>query len=178
MKVSNRASTPKKSKSSTRARTSVARGKARLWKSILVPTDFSASSFKALEYAFTLGELFGSKITLAHVVVPVAAPDLVYGPIAWDESIAIDTAKEKLNELKQEKGVDAASRVRIVVRQGHPYTEIDQIAKDIQADLIVVSTHGRSGLRHLLLGSVAERVIRHAPCPVLVVRENEHEFVK
>ena len=119
MKVSNRASTPKKSKSSTRARPSVARGKARLWKSILVPTDFSAASFKALEYAFTLAEMFGSKITLAHVVVPVAAPDLVYGPIAWDESIAMDTAKKKLNDLKQEKGFVAACRVRIVVRPDH-----------------------------------------------------------
>ena len=178
MKVSNRASTPKKTKSSTRTRSRATTGKARLWKSILVPTDFSAASFKALEYAFTLGEMFGAKLTLAHIVVPVAAPDLVYGPISWDESIAMEAAKERLNELKQEKGFDVAGRVRIIVRQGHPYTEIDQIAKDIQSDLIVVSTHGRSGLRHLLLGSVAERVIRHAPCPVLVVRENEHEFVK
>ena len=148
-----------------------------LWKSILVPTDFSAASFKAMEYAVTLAEMFGAKLTLAHIVVPVAAPDLVYGPVAWDEAVAIKTAQERLAELKHSRGAAAARKVRTVVRRGHPYSEIDQIAKDIGADLIVVSTHGRSGLQHLLLGSVAERVIRHAPCPVLVVRENEHDFV-
>ncbi len=173
MKATSQASQPKKAKKkATRPR-----GTAKLWKSILVPTDFSASSFKALDYAYTLSDLFGAKLTLAHIVVPVAAPDLVYGPVAWDETEAMKSAKVRLKEIHEERASSKSSRPRILVRRGHPYTEIDQIAKDIRSDLIVVSTHGHSGLRHLLLGSIAERVVRHAPCPVLVVRENEHEFI-
>ncbi len=122
--------------------------------------------------------MFGAKLTLAHIIVPVAAPDLVYGPVSWDETTATENAMKRLNEIKKERAGDRARQVKVLVRRGHPYSEIDQIAKDICSDLIVVSTHGRSGLRHLLLGSVAERVVRHAPCPVLVVRENEHEFVR
>ena len=177
MKISNRVTSKKKTKPTTSRRALPKKTSGRLWKSVLVPTDFSPASFKAMDYAVTLAEMFGAKVTFAHIVVPVAAPDLVYGPVAWDEAVAIESAKERLNELKQSRGAKVAGKVRTVVRRGHPYSEIDQIAKDIGADLIVVSTHGRSGLRHLLLGSVAERVVRHAPCPVLVVRENEHDFV-
>lgn len=176
MKASSRATQSKKTKAPKK--TTRPRKTAKLWKSILVPTDFSAASFKALDYAYTLSDLFGARLTLAHIVVPVAAPDLVYGPVAWDETEAMKAAKVRLKEIHEEKGSSASPRPRILVRRGHPYTEIDQIAKDIRSDLIVVSTHGRSGLRHLLLGSIAERVIRHAPCPVLVVRENEHEFIQ
>ena len=132
---------------------------------------------KALNYGVTLAQMMGAKLTLAHIVVPVAAPDLVYGPVSWDEEVAVKEARKRLKELRLEGGAEVLERARIIVRRGHPYHEIDQIAKDIKAGLIVVSTHGRTGLRHLLLGSVAERVIRHAPCPVLVVREGEHEFV-
>ena len=176
MKVSKRATAPRK-KTVTRKRTAPSGKASPLWKSILVPTDFSPASFKALEYALTLGALSDARVTLAHIVVPVAAPDLVYGPVDWDEGEAMKQAKVRLNEIKHEQGFELSKQIKILVRRGHPYHEIDRIANDIRADLIVVSTHGRTGLRHLLLGSVAERVIRHAPCPVLVVREKEHEFI-
>ena len=64
-----------------------------------------------------------------------------------------------------------------LVRVGHPYQEITQAAQELKADLIVIATHGYTGLKHILLGSTAERVVRHASCPVLTVREREHDFV-
>jgi nucleotide-binding universal stress UspA family protein len=64
-----------------------------------------------------------------------------------------------------------------VVRLGHPYQEITDAARELKVDLIVISTHGYTGLKHVLLGSTAERIVRHAPCPVLTVREKEQDFV-
>ena len=64
-----------------------------------------------------------------------------------------------------------------LVRAGQPYYEITTAAKELDVDLIVITTHGRTGLKHALLGSTAERVVRHAPCPVLTVREREHDFI-
>lgn len=178
MKVSDTVRPSQAKVPSTRRRKTKASQKVRPWKSILVPTDFSPASFKALEYAYALTELSGAKLTLVHIVVPVAAPDLVYGPVDWDESVAIKMAKERLGEIRQERGYQSAVKFRTIVRRGHPYQEIDRVARELQADLIVVATHGRTGLQHLLLGSVAEHVVRHAPCPVLVVRENERDFVR
>jgi nucleotide-binding universal stress UspA family protein len=67
--------------------------------------------------------------------------------------------------------------VKVAVRTGTAFLEIAEAAKSLEADLIIIATHGYTGLKHLLLGSTAERVVRSAPCPVLVVREHEHEFV-
>ena len=137
---------------------------------ILVPVDFSECSEKALQYAIPFAKQFGAEITLVHVIqYSVQAPEMI---LAADTTQA---AKEGVDALVQKVG--DAVMCRAVVRVGKPADEIVEAATQGGADLIILSTHGRSGLAHLLLGSTAEQVVRHAPCPVLVVREREHDFV-
>ncbi len=145
-------------------------------KHILVPIDFSEASEKALRYAGRFREQFGSKITLLHVIQPMVYPaDFGYPPTivdTLDQAVRSQT-EVRLNELAGE----GATRVDTLIRVGQPYFEIVAAAKDLDVDLIIINTHGRTGLKHALLGSTAERVVRHAPCPVLTVREREHDFV-
>jgi nucleotide-binding universal stress UspA family protein len=148
-------------------------------KKILVPTDFSKFSSKALRYATEFATQFGASITLLHVVEPIAyPPESGYAPV---EIEAVETtwrkdAKRKLEELGR-KVVQPPLTARAVVRFGSPYHEITALAKEEGVDLIILATHGYTGLKHVFLGSTAEKVVRHAPCPVLTVREREHEFV-
>ena len=146
-------------------------------KSILVPIDFSATSEKALRYAVRMGEQFGSKITLLNVVQPVATPDFAYHPLMLETDRAKDAAKARLDTLCRKLIVPARLLERTVVRYGTPFAEITAAAKSLKVDLIILTTHGYTGLKHVFMGSTAERVVRHAPCPVLTVREKEHEFV-
>ncbi len=154
-------------------------------KRILVPIDFSDCSLKALRYAVPLARQHEASITLLHVVnVPtyyaVDGGGFNYGAFQPDYT-ALEAELRALGEkrLSAMAAEEAAQHVPTdsVVRTGPPATEIVELAKSIPADVIVISTHGRTGLSHVVLGSVAEHVIRHAPCPVLVVREHEHEFV-
>jgi nucleotide-binding universal stress UspA family protein len=147
-------------------------------KSILVPIDFSDCARKALQYAIPLAKQHQAAITLLYVV-----PTPNY---AATESGAIDyaslqasmrtTGDKQLAALAVEEVRDEVPTVPLV-RSGSPAVEIIEAAKSLPADLIVISTHGRTGLKHVFLGSVTEYVVRHAPCPVLVVREREHEFL-
>jgi nucleotide-binding universal stress UspA family protein len=140
-------------------------------KKILVPVDFSECSNKALQYAIPIAKQFGAKITLMHALLyPFESAEM-----AMAEAAGIQAAREELNRLSQKIGDGITTRA--ILRVGKAPGEIVEAAKETGADLIVISTHGRSGLAHVLLGSTAERVVRHAPCPVLVVREKEHEFV-
>jgi nucleotide-binding universal stress UspA family protein len=145
--------------------------------SILVPTDFSPPSFKALKYAAALARQFEAKITLLYVLEPVVMPDFAAFPLAMDEDKVIRNAEVELKALPAKQGIDGALVERAVVRSGSPHREITAAAFSLKVDLIVISTHGRKGLAHTLVGSTTERVVRHAPCPVLVVREREREFV-
>jgi nucleotide-binding universal stress UspA family protein len=86
------------------------------------------------------------------------------------------TGEKQLSALARDEVPDEIS-LETLVRSGSPAVEIIDVAKRLPADLIVISTHGRTGLKHVFLGSVAEHVVRHAPCPALVVREHEHEFI-
>jgi nucleotide-binding universal stress UspA family protein len=146
-------------------------------KRILVPIDFSDCSKKALQYAIPLAKEHQAAITLLYVV-PTSYALGEYGGIAY-ASIEAEmrlTGDQKLaqltvDEIRGEVPADA------MVCTGSATAEIISTAKTLPADLIVLSTHGRTGLKHVVLGSVAEEVVRHAPCPVLVVREREHEFV-
>jgi universal stress protein A len=146
---------------------------------ILVPIDFSDCSKKALQYALPLAKQHGAAITLLYVVPnpPYTSGEygfVDYGPI--DASMRENATKE-LTALALEVA-QGEIPADTEVRTGSAAVEIVELAKTLPADLIVVSTHGHSGLKHVLLGSVAEHVVRHAPCPVLVVREREREFVK
>jgi nucleotide-binding universal stress UspA family protein len=141
---------------------------------LLVPIDFSKLSEKALRYAVGIAGQFGAEITLMHVVEQVVtATDWVYPFTLADFPIARDTLTKKLGELAKDTGV----KTNTVVHMGNPARQIVDTAREREVDLIVLSTHGYTGLKHALLGSVAEKVVRHAPCPVLTVRPNERDFL-
>jgi nucleotide-binding universal stress UspA family protein len=144
---------------------------------ILVPLDFSESSKKALRYATSFARQFDAKITLLHV------HPLPYYPADMGGIPVITPVNEpSLDKIK--KHLDAEGRrllppemsERTVLRIGVAHDEICEAARDFAVDLIILATHGYTGLKHTFLGSTAERVVRHAPCPVLVVRQHEHEF--
>jgi len=148
-------------------------------KRILVPIDFSECSKKALRYALALARQHSAALDLVYVVPtpPYGAGE--YGPVDYgnlQQELEQNAAKELGRTISEE--VADSVRAGPIIRVGSAGREIVDVARTIPADLIVISTHGRSGLKHVLLGSVAEQVVRHAPCPVLVVRECEHEFLK
>ena len=140
-------------------------------KRILVPVDFSDCSRKALQYAIPLAKQFAAELTLLHVVRPY--PPMLEMPIVDGESI--EDAKAALDELHQT--IPDAIPSHAVIRRGDPHIEIIRAAKELSIDLLVLSTHGHTGVARVLMGSTTEKVVRHAGCPVLVVREQEHEFV-
>ena len=139
-------------------------------RSILVPIDFSAPAEKALDYAVGLANQFGAKLTLLNVVEPVATPDFASYPLMMENDKVVANAKKHLEQLCTKAHIDEARVEKTLVRNGVPYREITDAARTLKADLIVISTHGYSGLAHVFMGSTAERVVRHAECPVLVVR--------
>ncbi len=173
--------TAKKAKTSTQRPEGLERAPASLaLKMILVPTDFSEASEKALRYAVRFGEQFGARITLVHVFEPIIYPaEMGYVPaeMQLDSDSLRENALKRVQELAN-KHLQPPLRGTALVRSGSPFNEIATVARELQADLIIIATHGYSGLTHLLLGSTAERVVRHAPCPVLVVREREHDFLQ
>ena len=149
-------------------------------KRILIPTDFSDFSKPAFSYGCMLAEQFKSELHLLHVV----ASPVMYGtdPIMLPAEALADHmtelkshAEAKLKELPDARN-NELSVVR-EVRQGAAYVEIVRYARANDIDLIVIGTHGRTGLSHVFLGSVAERVVRKAACPVLTVRPEGHQFV-
>jgi universal stress protein A len=138
---------------------------------ILVPIDFSDCSKKALDYAIPFARQFGAELNLLHVVEPYPAiPEM-----APYDAENIEDGRLELEALRKDLG--NVGPCSTLVRKGAPPTEITSAARDLDADLIIISTHGRTGLSRVFLGSTAERVVRSAPCPVLIVRECEREFV-
>jgi nucleotide-binding universal stress UspA family protein len=144
-------------------------------KRILVPTDFSKNSRRGLQYALAFAKQCGASITLLHAVHAKCSALGRVDDLALEEALKRGEARE-LSALVQRLLGDQVS-ADIVVRIGSPATEIVHAAEALGADLIIISTHGRTGLKHLLLGSVTEAVVRHSTCPVLVVREREHGFL-
>jgi universal stress protein A len=165
---SNTSKVRKEGRASGRASTATTPLKIR---SILVPTDFSAPARQALRHAVALAEQFGAKLTLLNVVEPIGAtPDFAYNPLVLDNEKVIAAALDHLKRLPEKEGIDPVLIEKTVARSGPPYSEICDAAKALKSDLIVIATHGYTGLKHVFLGSTAERVVRHAPCPVFVVR--------
>jgi nucleotide-binding universal stress UspA family protein len=147
---------------------------------ILVPVDFSEFSAKALDYALAFADQFSARVVLLHVVEPAVYPEsYLVVPPAFDEMNGnlVKAAEERLARLTLDRIGNRVS-AESLVRLGRAYAEIVDTAKRLDVDLIIMGTHGYTGLKHVLLGSTAERVVRHAPCPVLTVREPEHEFVE
>ena len=146
-------------------------------KKILVPVDFSDCANKALRYALPLAKQHGASLTLLYVVPPIYVPG-EFGVVDTTaaELAMCEAGTKHLNELADDV-VGQTVPCDTTVRLGSPVLEILDVAKSQDVDVIVISTHGRTGLKHVLLGSVVERVVQRAPCPVLVVREREHEFL-
>ena len=138
-------------------------------RNILVPVDFSDNSSQAMKYAGGLARHFDARLTLVHVIEPAPfISDLRNVPTALSDEEVEARAHHEL-ELLIEEHAESSIEMKEVVRQGKAYDQIAKAAKQLKADLIVISTHGYTGLKHTLLGSTAERVVRHAACPVLVV---------
>jgi nucleotide-binding universal stress UspA family protein len=139
-------------------------------RTILVPSDFSEYSEKAFTWAVAMAEKWRSRLLLLHVVPRPSYPPMVLETfnLADFESSLRAEAEARAREFigKSQPGpVEVETRVMV----GEPFADICQSAAQEQVDLIIMGSHGRTGLSHVLLGSVAERVVRHAPCPVLVV---------
>jgi universal stress protein A len=139
---------------------------------ILCPVDFSNESVYALRYAAMLASHFEGELLIVHAVEPLPYP-VEFGPLPAlftdAEPVLLERSREQLEALRKKEFPDAIA-ARTLVEVGVAEHAICECAKRESADMIVLSTHGRSGLSHLLLGSVAERVLRFAHCPVLTIK--------
>ncbi len=146
-------------------------------KKILCPIDYSDCSKEALKYAVSFAMKDEAKLYLLHVIDTHRFDeylDKIVGQINVDE--IIKQLKTRLlacipEEIRNDMKIEAS------VVQGIPFAEIISVAKKNKIDMIVMGTHGRTGIVHILIGSVAEKVVRKAPCPVLTVRQSGHKFV-
>jgi nucleotide-binding universal stress UspA family protein len=149
-------------------------------KTVLVPTDFSEASESALRYGKAMAEAFGASLHVVHVMEDLLAH-------AWAAEVYVSSMPQLRDEIEKESRqrlgallTDAERktfRAETALLAGNPFLEIIRYAKAHEVDLIVMGTHGRGPIAHMLLGSVAEKVVRKSPCPVLTVREAQHEFV-
>jgi nucleotide-binding universal stress UspA family protein len=149
-------------------------------KTVLVPTDFSDASESALRYGKAMAEKFGATLHVVHVMEDLLAH-------AWAAEVYVSSMPQLRDEIEKESRqrlgallTDTerkAFRAETALLAGNPFLEIIRYAKAHNVDLIVMGTHGRGPIAHMLLGSVAEKVVRKSPCPVLTVREAQHEFV-
>ena len=149
---------------------------------ILWPTDFSELSLRGGRYALGFCEQFGAELHIIHVIPPPLSPDVslvvpAEVPISVSEPEIVEASQEALNKLVQEH---FAGYGKIVTKVffGNAWPGVCDYAKQNEIDLIVVTTHGRTGLSHVLIGSTAERIVQHAPCPVLTVKHSEKDFVR
>lgn len=148
-------------------------------KRILWTTDFSSLSLKAAEYARGFQETFGAELHVVHVCQPqiglAAGLDIPYAMDTGIQKELLEAAEARLETVVKEN-FPADSSAKREVLMGIPWYEICSYARRAGVDLIIIATHGRTGLKHVLVGSVAERVVQHAACPVLVVKSVERDF--
>jgi nucleotide-binding universal stress UspA family protein len=140
-------------------------------KKILIPTDFSPSAMQALKYAVELNTIFHARLYLLHVLQDITdysefnlSPSILPQLYAEFEQNATRRLEEIMTSL-----VPADTTCDTYIIHGLPFFEILQFAKDESIDLIVIASHGRTGLKHVLFGSTAEKVVKKAPCPVLTI---------
>ena len=151
-------------------------------KKILCPTDFSENSEHALQYALTLATLSQAELRLFHVVEPITFPQStqLFEPVLDEVELMMKMEAAFQTQLEDQVSAlkDEYPKITGKLVKGNTFLEIIRVARDDDVDMIVMGTHGRTGLAHVLIGSVAEKVVREAPCPVLTVKHPEHEFVK
>jgi nucleotide-binding universal stress UspA family protein len=148
---------------------------------ILLTTDFSQESLWALPYAKAFAREFKAELHCLHVVdescqywIAMSGEGVPIGPDMQD---IVQTAEQQMADFAKNHLADAGVPVVPKVALGRPFMEIIRYAREVQAGLIVIATHGRSALKHVLLGGTVEKVVRKAPCPVLSIRHPEHGFV-
>lgn len=137
---------------------------------IMLPIDFSTHCDRAADYASWFARMSKGTVHLVHVIVNPA--DAVYEPEEVPNWVMVDHAEKKAKEMIDafaQKCLAADTPREIHIEHGDPYEKLIETAKHIQPDLIVMATHGRGGVAHLVIGSVAEKMVRHAQCPVFVV---------
>src|SRR5882724_10524664 len=142
-------------------------------RSILLPTDFSECGNFALSYATSLARTFGARIICVHVIEPIV-PTVGYTGMTEPLEDSAERELPKIAECDECAGLD----VEELIVHGEAATEIARVAKERDVDLIVIASHGRTGLGRILFGSTAEAVVRHASCPVLVVKPPQEKEAK
>jgi nucleotide-binding universal stress UspA family protein len=142
---------------------------------ILVAHDLNDTSDPALEYALNLARTLGARVTVLHAyeIPSLGAPEILILATDWTKQIGV-LARERLEKLEASARAGGIE-VTAELREGAAWREIDTFAREGSVDLVVVGSHGRHGLPHALLGSVAEKTVRTAPCPVLVVRRRAQQ---
>ena len=149
-------------------------------KRILFATDFSDNSKYALTFAISFAQKYDAMLYILHVIQQPSYPLGMYAEISFDAmdkfSQSISDAVEKEMQTLKEKDLRGYGKYECMIVHGTPFLEILRMAKEKNVELIVVGTHGRTGLDHVLFGSTAEKVVRRAPCPVLSVRLPGKEF--
>ncbi len=152
-----------------------------MFKKVLFCTDFSENSHYAFTYALDVAKNYGSKLIILHVAPIMVHPD----------ELSTYLPSETLEELKTVRKKDADRQLethylqkmgdfkdsQVIIKEGQPFLEIIRTAKNEGVDLIVMGTHGRTGLDHMLLGSTTEKVVRQSPCPVLTIRLPGKKFI-
>jgi nucleotide-binding universal stress UspA family protein len=155
---------------------------------ILAPTDFSRFSGFALEWAANLAEALRAELTLLHVISEeegkVMEEIIAEGAaVQVAKGIRHDVVEERQKKFQEQfdivlpRQMKKSIKVEEIVRIGIPFLEIVKTAREKDVDLIVMGTHGRTGLAHVLIGSVAERVVHHAHCPVLTIKHPQYQFI-
>ncbi len=142
-------------------------------KKILVPIDFSDYSKKALIFASDFSRQYNAELLLVYVVEPTVYPaDFSMGHVSIPmmDTDLTQLARTELETLAK-KEINPNITHQIIIKSGKPFVEIIECASEVDADLIIIATHGHTGVEHLLFGSTAEKVVRKAPCPVLTIRE-------
>jgi nucleotide-binding universal stress UspA family protein len=145
---------------------------------ILVPTDLDENSNHALAYGRELAATYGATLHLFHVVESIWSGSLTVADFPGQ----MDNYYQQYRQASETGLKNMAKKIKEVevktaLIEGTPHTEIVRYAREHKIDLIVLATHGRTGLSHMLIGSVAEKVVQMAPCPVITIKHPEHEFV-
>lgn len=149
-------------------------------KNVLVATDFSECAETALGYAREFSRAFAARLHVLHVtatIVPDAMAMAAGVPVAGVQDEINDSDRQQLEQLVTADDRASLRATAVALSGERPEHAISEYAREHDIDLIVVGTHGRSGLSHLIMGSVAEHIVRIAPCPVLVVRQQQRAFV-
>ena len=150
-----------------------------MFRRILLPSDFSECSAEAARAARRLAEIFGARLVVLHVLDEPAALDPMFRgevPLELLRGRMEQYARESMESFVAD-GFRGTENVETRIASGVPYREILREARESGADLIVIGTHGRTGVEHVIFGSTAEKVVRMAPCPVLTIRQGGKEFV-